>query len=1336
MLTGVAGLVRNIRTLTHPMEFEGISGTVFADRIGKADIRIGSESRELDCYISDSMGDETLVPGNAFGEGDYSFKGKDRMLYLKNETTKEKSAYPRDIVVASGAYSPGFLQALSGKGKVRQHTLFPMPDSAFVWHGGSRALVQTRAQKNAPQKAESIRPPTPEPEFEGLEDSDAEPNPDLDPIGQARQGDIVGVELHVPIAASSQPHSGSAFEHPQSGSAFEQPQSGSALGHPQSGSAFGHPQSSSASGRTQPGAISAQLPADPQRSARAAQIIKQIFDFHELHGHRAMDQTVREYEWVHGKRVPAYVVDNLPRCPACDLSKITSAPYAKKALVPTKSTGERIVADTIVSMPTSLSGYKHVSHMMDVHSNYGVGYMSKTKVASRFLLYFLKRVKNLTGRDPVSVGLDSGEYVSSEVQQYLEKVGAEMQLTLASTHQGQVQPIERRHRVWKEALRAMRNRGGGNDSLWEFVAPQVDKVLQLTVSTAALRQAGRPGPGKQRPLTPFEMMVCHGQLQDLSRVWRDIHPMFVRGVGYIEGNTGHGNRGFIGVYFGPIPGFVNVANLGHYVLCLDSKRVKKVRTFVSHPGVYPLVAQPAAALEPSPSGGEVEEKKDNRPHPSGKEKTGKIAVDKFPPGTIVMTTGGPAVIQKSHGDGDYAARFGSDCEPQEVCTVHSSQFWLPEDWPDYVYDHQGKRLDHTERKEASADDPRLRGTHKGQIPSGKSAIIRTVNSYRVYEGGKAKRLEQPPPLNTMRALRAQAARPSPAMLADLNIGDLSQTTAVDVERCLPKHYHQSFGHPLRSECEKGEIRELQDCINKDVWLAPVDIEPDWLVIGLMWVYAVKPTADHMFQRVRSRITLMGNQERTVLSPLEAYAPVAQVITMRLLVVLHMHIDGIIFRQLDVKNAYINEYMKRKVMCKMPPGYLLYLDDKGNLAFRRLRPGEKHPAKCLPLSKALYGGMECGRIFWEAWVDWHLNDGFQIIHEERCYLHKRNPSGSFIKIAYHVDDNGIVALGDDFYADYLTRLTARFDVTEGPLSHHLGMDYEFDRAAGTCLISQHPQIIKLLKEFGMEQCNSASTPAMSGAAPSAMDSEDISPEDEQFDMECFVGHCNYIHMCSRPDIGQAIKPLSRATKKGTFGSKHVLWAKHILRYLKGTAKRGLLYATGFPLFFQIFTDASHASCVDTRRSITSIGIKLGGNTVYWKTSFTSIVSHSSTESELMALDVGATNGQCLRWLLQSMGGPIQGTIQIFVDNQGAINISTNPIQSGRNLHVHARYFYVRDLVYDEHYALYHLPTEMQVADVGCTFKGGPSFLKLRDIELGCARVVHDGSDVPQWEIKLI
>ena len=186
------------------------------------------------------------------------------------------------------------------------------------------------------------------------------------------------------------------------------------------------------------------------------------------------------------------------------------------------------------------------------------------------------------------------------------------------------------------------------------------------------------------------------------------------------------------------------------------------------------------------------------------------------------------------------------------------------------------------------------------------------------------------------------------------------------------------------------------------------------------------------------------------------------------------------------------------------------------------------------------------------------------------------------------------------------------------------------------------------------------------------------------------------MCTRPDITCPVKLLSRYTKK--FGKKHVMWAKHLLRYLKGTLNKGLHYQAGFPPFYQIFTDASHASCVDTRRSITSLVIKYAGNTVFWKNSFTSIVSHSSTESELMALDAGATNGEALRWLVQAMGGAIQGKIQIYVDNNGTISIASNPVQAGRNVHVHARYFYVRDLVYDEQLDVLPLPSELQIADI--------------------------------------
>ena len=96
-----------------------------------------------------------------------------------------------------------------------------------------------------------------------------------------------------------------------------------------------------------------------------------------------------------------------------------------------------------------------------------------------------------------------------------------------------------------------------------------------------------------------------------------------------------------------------------------------------------------------------------------------------------------------------------------------------------------------------------------------------------------------------------------------------------------------------------------------------------------------------------------------------------------------------------------------------------------MIFRRLERGERQPRVSLKVSKALYGGMECGRIFWEAWVDWHLLDGFQIIQAERCFLHKRSKDGSFIKLGYHVDDNLIVGVGWAFYQEYLARLKTKF-----------------------------------------------------------------------------------------------------------------------------------------------------------------------------------------------------------------------------------------------------------------------------------------------------------------------
>ena len=330
----------------------------------------------------------------------------------------------------------------------------------------------------------------------------------------------------------------------------------------------------------------------------------------------------------------------------------------------------------------------------------------------------------------------------------------------------------------------------------------------------------------------------------------------------------------------------------------------------------------------------------------------------------------------------------------------------------------------------------------------------------------------------------------------------------------------------------------------------------------------------------------------------------------------------------------------------------------------------------------------------------------------------------------MDDNLVIALGDDYYKNYLEELKLKFDVTEEPLVEHLGVRYTLDLQAGYCTLAQPAQVAKVLALFGMEHCTPKDSPVMSGALPCAADCSERTEVSEGFDMQEFVGHISWLHLCTRPDIGMILKVLSRFTT--AFGDRHVLFAKHLLRYLKGTINLGLTYRTGFPLYYQFFTDASHAGCVDTRRAIVSLVVKLGGNTVYWKVSFTSIVSHSSTESELMALDVGATTSQALKWLIQAMGGPVQGEVQIFVDNTSTITLASNPLQPGRNLHVHARFFYVRDLVYEGEAKVYYLPTADQVADIGCSDKGADNFLRLRAFLMGCARIAHDDSGVPRWE----
>ena len=565
------------------------------------------------------------------------------------------------------------------------------------------------------------------------------------------------------------------------------------------------------------------------------------------------------------------------------------------------------------------------------------------------------------------------------------------------------------------------------------------------------------------------------------------------------------------------------------------------------------------------------------------------------------------------------------------------------------------------------------------------------------------------------------------MLLDNIIGKLK---AADVNMDLPDHWHETFRHPFRPHLEKAEVEEAQGLLAYGTFGPPVTLPKGQKRIPLKWVYRAKEDDEGFVEKFKARLAVMGNYMKDTVSKGDAYSPTPHPVSFRILIALHLGDKRVRFVKFDVGKAYLHAKMKRLTYVGHPPGYRVEVSPADVLLLFKLAKGEPAPTTALQLLLALYGAKECGRLYWETWTKWHVEYGFKKLHQDQCYLYLKGENGDFVKMAFHVDDGLVAWRGKELFMKYCKDVAPHFTVNWKDLEESrrfVGMEINLSQKQGVCEITQTSQVDKMLTYFGMRECNTNVTaPTPKGPMPSKADvptdPQELADVIESFDMYACVGHLNWLQMGTKPEISYPLKVLAKSVK--AFGQAHIRLAKHIMRWCAKTRLVGIVFRSGNEKRIQIFTDASHAGCPDTRKSITAVVVKIGGNTVFWMCVFQTIVSHSSTESELMALDKGATLGQFVLWVYECVSQSTHGLIRIFVDNQGTIDLTQNPIQPGRNLHVHARYFYVRDLVQEEVYDIMHLPSALQIADVLATFKGGANFRALYPLIIGCARIVRD------------
>ena len=98
-------------------------------------------------------------------------------------------------------------------------------------------------------------------------------------------------------------------------------------------------------------------------------------------------------------------------------------------------------------------------------------------------------------------------------------------------------------------------------------------------------------------------------------------------------------------------------------------------------------------------------------------------------------------------------------------------------------------------------------------------------------------------------------------------------------------------------------------------------------------------------------------------------------------------------------------------------------------------------------------------------------------------------------------------------------------------------------------------------------------------------------------------------------------------------EHLEAVFRILRYLKGSLGRGLLYKNHGHLQVEGYTDVDWAWSVTDRRSTSGYCTFVGGNLVSWRSKKQSVVARSSAEAEFRALAHGICETLWVEKLLQ-------------------------------------------------------------------------------------------------------
>jgi hypothetical protein len=476
-----------------------------------------------------------------------------------------------------------------------------------------------------------------------------------------------------------------------------------------------------------------------------------------------------------------------------------------------------------------------------------------------------------------------------------------------------------------------------------------------------------------------------------------------------------------------------------------------------------------------------------------------------------------------------------------------------------------------------------------------------------------------------------------------------------VPKDVPQTWKQARASPDWPQWEVA-LKDEMSSMQTSKAFHETDRVPGQKVIGSRWVFAVKRNQAGEIIRYKARFVAQGFSQRQGFDYSETFAPVAKFQSIRTILALAC-LHDLELHQMDVKTAFLYAPLDEDIKMALPDGY-------GEL-LRELNP----QYKCLQLDKSIYGLKQSPRNWYHVLDAFLRSLGFQRSPCDHS-VYSRNDSRKLIIVGVYVDDLTIAASSVDTLLEFKALMSTKFEMKDlGEMEYILGLQVRRNRKAKTLHLSQERYVLDVLDRFGMLDCNPTQSPMQFIVLRKAVEGDELADKDTYLSL---IGSFMYAMLGTRPDLAFTVGLLSRFANCPT--AQHMLVAKSVLRYLRGSSALGIVYsASAASSSLEGFADADYATSDEDRRRVTSGYVfKLAGGAISWNSKRQPNVTLATAEAEYVALSHASREAKWLRSLLESLHYPVSGPTTLYGDNEASLVLARNPVAHSRSKQVDVQF----------------------------------------------------------------